>query len=79
MNEISEYLGSFSGAMSDSEIPQRVAMYLVSIFHAHGPIEKVGRGESLDLKRTAMRLDALATGELSRLGDPLMQRFKATE
>ena len=53
--------------------------YLMSVFHgAHSP-ERVGPRTSRELQTLAEALDALASGRLPRVGDVLMQRFKALE
>jgi hypothetical protein len=78
MTDIARWLGSTSGVQVDA-LPQRVMTYLMSVFHAQHPPDRVSSDEVRELKRTATCIDALAQGQLPHLGDLLMQFFKALE
>ena len=80
--EMARHLGVREGASPqevEKEAAGRAVTYLNAIFHGAHPPGEVGVRTCQEMKTVAEALDALALGQLPRLGDLLMQRFKALE
>ena len=57
----------------------RTTNYLVSVFCQRHSKESIGLRSSRELRTLSEALDALLSGNLPRVGDLLVQRFKALE
>ena len=78
--EVSKYLGEREGAVPDNLTHSaRMVAYLNTVFHGRHSQQEVGPRTSHEMKVLAQVMDALVRGEVPRLADLLMQRFKALE
>ena len=75
MKEIGRIMGLREGADSTGE--PRVVGYLTAVVMGHHSAEKIGLRSMRELQTLARALDCLQEGKLDRVGDLLMQRFKA--
>ena len=70
------------GGATDSEVENLssvVMTYLNSVWHGAHPHHQVGKRSAQEIRTIGECLDALLRGELSELGDMLMQRLKAIQ
>ena len=80
VEEIDRYLSSRGRADPAEGIPQeaKFVAYLTTIVHAHHPPERLGElGQ--ELRTLAEILDSLLLGDLPRVADLAVQRFKSCE
>ena len=82
LEEVKRFLGnrglageSGSGAV---DVPS-IMTYLQAVFHGHLPQSQIGHRACREIATIGSCLDALSAGDLPRLGDLLMQRFKKLE
>lgn len=78
LQEITQYLGQRGGPSKDSDAAS-VIQYLVSVFQQHYSPDKVGQRTAREMRTIAEALDSLKVGNLPRVADLLMQRFKSLE
>ena len=63
----------------ESEPLACAVQYINSVWHGHYPPSEMGQRTALELRMLGVCLDCLVRGELSQIGDILMQRLKAIE
>jgi len=82
--EVAKFLGERSGAGAGTagaagQDPAKMVTYLQSVFLGAHPADKVGPRSVAEMRLLAEVMDSLSQGDLARVSDLLMQRFKAVE
>ncbi|CAK0841817.1 unnamed protein product, partial [Prorocentrum cordatum] len=82
LQEMQRYLAPLGGASAAASSEQqhgKITQYLISVFFQRYGVETIGIRNVRELRTISECLDALLDGDLPRLGDVLVQRFKALE
>ena len=79
LQEMQRYLTPLGGAAGNDPEPGKINQYLLSVFFQRHSQEAIGLRTCRELRTLAECLDALLAGNLPRVGDILIQRFKALE
>ena len=79
LREMRKYLSARGEASGSDPAEGKVLSYLNQVVLNHTPAQKMGLRSHRELTTLATGLDLLLEGSLGRLGDLLVQRFKAVE
>jgi hypothetical protein len=81
MEQVKAHLLGRGGATEDDveTMQAKMVTYLTAIWQGAHPVDKMGPRNTKELRLLAECIDLLLMGDLSALGDTLMQEFKATQ
>jgi len=77
LSQLREYLNTTFGEDDEDELGPCVVKYLLTCFLPTYGLKRVGDANYRELRTLAMSLDGLLKGQVTRVLDILMQRFKA--